>query len=764
MLNAQSIRTKQTATQVDRRSSRRTVSSGPSVMVPAYIVADMRRPARTRCPTRTVKGIGGPDTAVTQARWATWLAIQHAITGALYVHASPATVAEDFAARREAAAVREIARRANGEADRAERLGMSERTLARHRENFLARYATVTKDGRYRLRRDPRGLFHALDLEAACRLVYETTPAGFRATVAELPILSAQAKTQRESIQAPAKQRAEISHQSQASWCRGMRSSYIAGLILDNQPGRKWQAATASDGTPTTRHPVRVVSLISPIVPLRAGQIRTRSNPANSGNPTLSDVPYETCQDSGSSLRSEPEIEQHDGQRQKERQPAEPAGGMIGTVAPMEAGAFSAADGAKGAEPREATSAHRQAALNKWGARQILARSGFRASVTAAAQIARRTGTVGVLERILADEAPILLNDPSLSDPAAYLAAAMMGEDAATVRDPRWPGTKRRRLAQAAATTPKAIAQAGGAPDDPERQRREAARAAARLILTQHPTDPHAQRAAAVALADTGQQEAALMVTRHSQELEDRAELERYLAALAPLPRAAAWPELIDAARLAYADTPSPEHEARIVATLAVRWRRDGDAVLAAYDDADAHLVAERLPAIAEALAKITRRPWTLRVDGPDGPAGSAEGAPPQEPNDHGPQRIHPLLADEDGEREGADREPGGPLRVAVPDDGRRPAASAPAGIAERAHAARLAAGPLLAAGARLDAPGAERRAPGGGAERPHAMSPRADARARLIADLERRATAGSATAAAMLATFRAHPTSRKRH
>lgn len=791
MLGTDSVNTARPTRQARRHTASPTAAS---VAIGAAVVHLMRQAHGRARPGGGRQG--GPDADVVLGRMVLWTAIEEARTGCRWVHASAERMAADFAARKEAAIVRKLIRRADGTdrradgTDRPERIGMSARSLQRQRARFLETFADVTKDGRYKLKR-PRtangqnGGVHYLTMEQAEQLLFETTPAAFRAAVAALPILSIGRTRGTQSVELTGSQLAAHTKQSRSQATKGLRGARIAGLILDNYPGKKITKTPDPErpGRYKARHPARVVYLTSPIVPLTRGQIRSYTpaptGPANSGEMTLRDMPNEARCLRGSPLRYEPEI----------RQPAEPAAdeGASGAIAPA---------GSSGMTPETQPSAHGPrdgfadadhaatvtdgAALTKWTVAAVLRAAGVpgKCSTKNAQQIAAACYTAGTLRRILRDEAEGLRWS---STPIPWLAAILHAEGEA-VRDPKWPGSSYRRQMHAKRTTPAAIAKAQWAdsPEGQEAARRERARMAAQFIASQHGHDPAALQSAAAGLAESGQLEAAEAVRHRAAEVIAEQADAAARSKWAQMPPLATWPA---GAAASHAVEPDAwEHRASFSA-LHVRWRGVGEAVIVGADETHTLLSHERYgQRLAAALAQQTGHGWRLIFEAPDGTRiGAAEAAGGTRDDDglrtdrtDGPGAARPGDPEKgDGARRAPDRDGGRDLVCdpgsAAGADRRRPGAGGGralrGAILDAARAPRGTGAPADDRGRRSDGAGVQCDDEGMTDQPPatprpldaktDALSPRDSARAMLIDDLQRKADAGSASAALLLARFR---------
>lgn len=577
---------------------------------------------------RRQKGAGADEVAIL-LRWALWVAVRIAQTGAPLVKAGPDEVGRDFFGRDNpgwaATSKVPLERR---------RSGMSAKTLSRHRARFISEVAITTKDasGRYKLRRSPT--FHAIPMAVALKLLYSASNGALRVAFGLLPVLSKVRHNGRAvKVKVTARTSSRGTGQAPTNFCRGVRELRILGLIYEvKRPGR--EALTLGPPSKTCksgwRRPAREVLLASPLVPLGKGQIHTavavrsdggQSCTSDEAEPVMPDTKPLLVQNVFDVDPTQPCGTQHNAERPGPS-PSAPTphedffdGARMDNSAVRPVGAASPADACRVLQPDDAGRLDRTAVPGLFALEGLPLPS--RRSCKA---LATALGTVGALRRVLRTERQALTEHAE--DPGAYLASIARAEGAAmAARD--WPGSYYLRKRRAELTTPAAVA---------ESERSSQRRTALALVLTNHGDDPGAVAAVGRAMLEAGDAGAAEGVMHHAEWLAEQA---RYRA----MPNAAErWP----AFKAAWADIVRrgevSAYEARAwLSALALRWRGEGEAVLVAPDDGHGESLAAGdggavgvLAAFVAALARGDGQTWRLVLEGPGGTkCGEAMCAPP---------------------------------------------------------------------------------------------------------------------------------------
>ena len=580
-----------------------------SVILPAAIVAALV----------TTKRRPGPDDVAVLLRWALWLAVQLAKTGAPLVKAGPDRVAYDFLGREAPGGMK--------------RHGMTARTLTRLRERFLEHLAVTTADasGRYKLRRSAD--FHAWPLSVAEAVLYRASNRALRVFFGASRVLSKRRADQRAmKVRATARACSKGNGQSAYNFCLGVRELRVLGLLLEvKRPGRaKLVLGPASSNCKSGwRRPARELLLSSPMVPLAKGQIVTREADAATVKEDIHGAGLACAPDTirPAKLGTKPLALQNAygvGRRQPCRaQDDEERPGPVQAPDPNE-------DGSDGAPTETSTVCPVDAAprvdadpelhhddagrLSKASVAHVFEQAGLaRPAYRHARALAAVLVTVGTLRRVLRVEHESL--HEHAENPGAYLASIARAEGAAmAARD--WPGSYFRRKAHAARTLV-----------DPDAARRDGAlRTAARLVLTHHADDAAAIGAVGRSLVDAGRVDEGGALVERSAWMAAQAAWRALPAARERWPAfVAAWGDIVARGEV------SAFIAREQLSGLALRWRGEGEAVLVGSDESHASLACELVgTALARALARGDGQTWRLVFEGPDGARmGEAIGAPP---------------------------------------------------------------------------------------------------------------------------------------
>lgn len=464
----------------------------------------------------------GPDSPMAALRALVWIELERANRFARAVHAHPRRIAQAFDGKRPGGMVRH---------------GMSERALTRL-WGRISSYLEREDDGRVRLRRYRE--FYAFTVEQATELVYGMAAPDLRALAGMWAPIVATDRAGFDQVNARSRACCRRTGQSRSRWCQRVRALALRGWVADNAPGRK-----TVRGKPD-RRPHRTINVhATRMSPLRRAQIRW------SGGPKAVERPQETgqigpveksprgfkpCKEfqdarecPSEALSSSPEISIRPATQpasggelaELRAQPAEPAE-LVGTGLAVALAtvivACSQPPASPPSAPAGASACSDAQRLRRCDTRRILADAGLdtrRAMPRDLDAIGDACDTAGVLRRLLRDEADVLV---TRCHPIRWLAVVCEAEGAA-VRDPAWPGSHKSRLdaAKFQADRVRRGLEPYRAPESP-------AEAASRMAIRDAGEDPSALRAAAAALAATGEREGKPALSRAAESVREHAE------------------------------------------------------------------------------------------------------------------------------------------------------------------------------------------------------------------------------------------------